>query len=318
MRIVAIDSYGDTPTVREIDFPTDLAPDELLVRVHAAGVNPVDSMIARGTWRVLPVKFPLTLGLDFAGVVERTGAKVKQYRAGEAVYGRVSSSPVMQHGAYADYVVIPESGTVSPIPEPLDFAQAAALPSAAMTALTSVDAAGVEKGSHVLIVGAPGGVGSYAVQFANRRGAHVIATALDDDTEYVKGLGAKATIDYTRGDLADAVSAAFFAGIDSLLDFASDAPALSVLSKVVRRGGSVVSTRYVADVEALASRNVRGTNIANKPTRELLQRVTQAVVDGQLGPVEIRTYPLEQAAAALDQFVSGHVRGKIVLLMNPS
>ncbi|MGZ8833407.1 MAG: NADP-dependent oxidoreductase, partial [Thermoanaerobaculia bacterium] len=267
MRAVAINAFGETPAVRQVAEPGQLAPDEILVRVHAAGVNPVDLLIARGLFTPFPITFPHILGLDFAGVVEGRGDGVITCRAGDRVYGRAM-------GTYADYVAVSEEGTISRIPENIDFAQAAALPSAAMTALTSVEAAGIGEASRVLIVGAAGGVGSFAVQFANERGAWVIATARDEDVDYLRKLGAAASVDYTRDD------AMFPNAIDVLLDFASDAPGLTAMSKLVRDGGAVVSTRYVADVESLAKRSVKAFNVANRPTAHLLRRITTAVESG--------------------------------------
>ncbi len=302
MRIVAIDVFGETPAVRETAVPAGVPDGQILVRIHAAGVNPVDRLIARGIFTPFPVRFPLTLGLDFAGVVERTGRGVSSYAEGDRLCGRTP-------GSYADYALVAENETIAPIPESIGFTEAAALPSAGMTALTSVDAAGIGKGSRVLIVGAAGGVGSFAVQFAARRGGYVIATARDEDAPYVKRLGANETIDYTRDD------AMFPADLDVLLDFASSAPALGLLSSRVRAGGAVVSTRHVADVDTLAKRRIRAVNVANKPTVDLLRRVTKAIADGEIETPEIHTFPLEEAAHVLERFEHGHVRGKLVLVV---
>jgi NADPH:quinone reductase-like Zn-dependent oxidoreductase len=302
MRAVAIDAFGETPNVRQMDVPADVPDGHFLVRVHAAGVNPVDSLIARGTFTPFPVTFPLTLGLDFAGVIDRTGDGSTSFEKGDRVCGRAV-------GSYADYVLVAEDESLAPIPDGIGFPEAAALPSAGMTALTSVEAAGVANGSRVLIVGAAGGVGSFAVQFARRRGGYVIATARDADAQYVKDLGANETVDYTRDD------AMFPGDLDVLLDFASNATALIALAGRVRTGGAVVSTRYAADTDSLARRKIRAVNVANKPTAGLLRRVTQAVASGDVTLPEIHTYPLDQAAEVLGQFDRGHVRGKLVLLL---
>jgi NADPH:quinone reductase-like Zn-dependent oxidoreductase len=301
VRVVAIDAFGEIPTVRHTAVPAAIPDGQILVRIHAAGVNPVDCLIARGIFTPFPVRFPLTLGLDFAGVVERTGRGVSRYAEGDRLCGRTI-------GSYADYTVIAESETIAPIPESIGFPEAAALPSAGMTALTSVDAAGIDKGLRVLIVGAAGGVGSFAVQFAARRGGYVIATARDEDASYVKSLGASETVDYTKDD------AMFPADLDALLDFASKGPALGVLSSRVRAGGAVVSTRHVADIDTLAKRNIRAVNVASKPTVELLGRVTQAIASGEIRVPELHTFRLEEAADVLSRFDRGHVRGKLVLV----
>lgn len=299
--MVAIDAFGERPAVRNTAVPAAVPDGQLLIRIRAAGVNPVDSLIARGIFTPFPVRFPLTLGLDFAGMVERTGRGVTRYAEGDRLCGRTI-------GSYADYTLVAENETIAPIPENIGFSEAAALPSAGMTALTSVDAAGIDKGSRVLIVGATGGVGSFAVQFAARRGGYVIATARDEDGAYVKSLGASETVDYTRDE------AMFPADLDALLDFASGAPALGILSSRVRAGGAVVSTRQVADVDTLARRKIRAVNVANKPTVELLGRVIKALAGGEIMTPEIHTFRLEEAARVLALFEHGHVRGKLVLL----
>ena len=289
MRAVAIDAFGDVPKIHDLPKPEGARR----VRVVAAGVNPVDGLIARGDFIPFAIRFPFTLGLDFAGIDDATG---------DRLYGRAI-------GTYAEYVAVPPNGTVATIPESLDFAQAAAVPSAAMTALTSVEAAGIGERSRVLIVGATGGVGSFAVQFAKQRKAHVVATASDADAAYVRQLGADEIVDYTRND------ARFPDGLDVLLDFASDAPGLRSMSRLVREGGTALSTRYVADIENLAARRIRGINIVNEPTTSLLEEISDAFGRGTLRPPDVRTFPLDRAADALAKFETGHVRGKLVLLV---
>lgn len=314
MRIAAIDSYGDRPTIRDVAPPAQLAQGELLVRVRAAGLNPVDSYIAMGAMKsVWPAQFPLTLGSDFAGEIEHTGAAVTRFEVGDAVYGKLANK-VLQQGAFGDYVVISERACVSKVPEKLDFAQAASLPTAAMTALVAVEAARVGEGSRVLVNGATGGVGSFALPLAAKRGAHVLATAHDEATEYVRARGAATVIDYRREKLEDAVRAKFSDGIDAIIDLVtSDKAKLLELASLVRKGGAVVSTRGAVDVEALAARGVSGTNVMFQPTAELIDRVTLAIEAGELAPADVRTFPLERVQDALEQVKSGHVHGKLVL-----
>jgi len=314
MKVVAIDSYGTTPTVRDVAPPRDLDEGALLIRVRAAGMNPVDWKIAQGLRRKSwPARFPLTLGSDFAGTVERVGSRVTRFREGESVYGKLSSD-VLHDGTYADYLVIPETGCVSRMPRGLDFAQAASLPTAAITAIVAVDAAGVTGGTRLLVNGATGGVGSHVVQLANALGAHVIATAHDETMDYMRRLGAATIIDYLRVSLPAEVKTLFPDGIDALVDLVSpDASAVEPLVALVRPGGAVVSTIFALNVAALTKRGLLGTNVAWKPTAKLLERVTSAVEGGHLCPVDVRTYPFDRFGEALAELRSGHVHGKLVL-----
>ncbi len=313
MKVIAIDSYSDTPSLRETAPPKELAPDQLLVRVRAAGMNPVDVAISRGFMQSMwPAKFPLTLGSDFAGLVERVGPAVTAYRVGDAVYGKLTDK-VLEQGSYGEYVVISEKGCVSRMPKNASFAEAAGLPTAAMTALVCVDIANITRDSRVLVNGATGGVGSYAVQLAADRGAHVIATARGDTAQYVQSRGATTVIDYTREKLLEAVKKQFPDGIDALIDLVSDKAALEELCAIVRKGGVMVSTIHAADENALAARGLIGKNVMFQPSAELVARVTTLVEEGKLTSADVQSYPLERAPDALEQLRSGHVHGKLVL-----
>jgi NADPH:quinone reductase-like Zn-dependent oxidoreductase len=316
MRVAAIDSYGDRPTIREVPSPKELQADELLVRVLAAGMNPVDTLIAGGAMKV-PARFPLTLGSDFAGRIERIGASVTEFREGDAVYGRLTDD-VLQQGAYGDYVHVAETGCVSRIPDSLGIAQAAALPTAAMTALLCVDAAAAFPLITVVVNGATGGVGSFAVPLLAKRGATVVATAHDDGIAHVLSRGATTAIDYRREKLADGVKERFGGGIDSVIDLVSrEMGTLDALARLVRPSGTVVSTLGAADIDAFRSRNVRATNILLHPSAELLARVTKAVDAGDLPPAPLRAYPLERVDEALAELRRGHVHGKLILATSP-
>jgi NADPH:quinone reductase-like Zn-dependent oxidoreductase len=321
MKIVAIDSYGQKPTIREVPPPNSVAPDELLVRVLAAGMNPVDSAIAQGlmaaTW---PAKFPLTLGFDFAGTVERVGPAVKKgaFSVGDGIYGKLTDA-ILQQGAYGEYVRVTASGCVSQIPKSLGFAEAAALPTAAMTAFVCADAANLGKGMRVLLNGATGGVGSFTIPLLAKRGVSVIATAHDEAIGDVLQRGASTVINYRRERLAPGVRSRFPNGIDALIDLVSREQAqLEELAALVRHGGAVISTTGAANVDALLERGIRATNVTFQPSAKLLGRVTAAVDSGELLLASIHTYPFEDVDDALAELRSGHVHGKLVLATQPA
>jgi NADPH:quinone reductase-like Zn-dependent oxidoreductase len=311
MRAIAVDKFGDTPTLHDLPVPK-AGEGEVLIAVRAAGVNPFD-------WKVIQAPmgaeaqyhFPFILGFDAAGVVERIGSGVNDWKVGDEVFGMIWK-PVFGEGTYAEYVTAPAS-IVARKPASLTFEQAAAVPMPALTALISIDTLHIAEGETILIVGATGGVGSYAVQLAARRGAHVVATALPEDAEYMHDLGAAETIDYQAADVVDTVKAAHPEGIDAVLDLVSDAKKLDRIAATLKKGGRLATTLHVADEKAYAARGITASNIANQPTRALLERLVQMIDAGKLTVPLQKIYPLEQAPDAIAQSRSGHVRGKLVL-----
>ena len=299
-----------------IDLPTPkVGADEVLIRVRAAGVNPFDWKVADGELRdEMEHRFPLILGFDAAGVVERVGANVTELAEGDEVYGYLFK-PVMGEGTYAEYVGAP-AAIVARKPESVGFAEAAALPTPGLTAMALVGAVDPRKGDTVLIVGATGGVGSYAIQLAAKRGARVIATARRTNEAFARELGATEVVDHTRGDLVEAVRAAHPGGIEVIIDLVSNSEALSRMAGLVREGGRLASSVYAADVEELARRGVEATNIGVHPDARQLNELSRLVDAGELSVRLERALPLEKAPEALEESRTGHVRGKVVLLVD--
>jgi NADPH:quinone reductase-like Zn-dependent oxidoreductase len=313
MRALTIDAYGTQPRLQEIPEPQP-GEGEILIRLHAAGVNPMDWKARDGWYQSwMPAEFPAVLGFDGSGVVERVGPGVTAFRPGEDVFGQFMSR-ALHYGTYADYVVTSAAGAVAPKPATLDYVQAAALPMPAQTALLCVDALDPGPGSTLLIVGATGGIGTYAIQMAALRGARVLATARPDAAAYVTSLGAAEALDYTRGDLVAAVRALQPGGIDAVLDVATTDPArLADVSQVLREGGKLLSTIESAQAPRLARPGLAASTLSLLPSTELLGRIARLVDAGKLKAVVDRTYSLEQAVEALDQVEHGRVRGKVVL-----
>jgi NADPH:quinone reductase-like Zn-dependent oxidoreductase len=313
MRAIAENEFGGPITLMNLPIP-EIGADEVLIRVRAAGVNPFDWKVADGVLKgEKEHRFPLILGFDAAGVVERVGADVTRPFEGDEVYGYLSK-PVMGEGTYAEYVGA-SAAIVAKKPEAVAFAEAAALPMPALTAMDLVDAVDLGEGETVLMVGATGGVGSYAVQLAARRGARVIATARGANDAFVRELGATETIDHTREDLGETVRAAHPGGIEAIIDMVSDPEVLSRMAGLVKEGGRIASSVFAADVESLAERSIEAANISMQPSAQRLEELSWMVDAGEIFVRLERTIPLEKAREALEDSRSGHVRGKIALLV---
>jgi NADPH:quinone reductase-like Zn-dependent oxidoreductase len=314
MRTIAEETFGGP--IALIDLPTpEIGTGEVLIRVRAAGVNAFDWKVADGALEdQMKHRFPLILGFDAAGVIERVGADVTGLAEGDEVYGYLFK-PVIGEGTYAEYVGAPAT-IVAKKPVTVGFAEAAALPTPGLTAMDLVDAVDTREGETILIAGATGGVGSYATQLAARRGAHVIATARQTNEALVRRLGAAGTIDHTTEDLVDAVRMAQPGGIDAVIDVVSDREALGRISTLVNEGGRLASSVYAADVEGLARRGIGATNVSMQPDARRLGELSRMVDSGELSVRLDRTFPLEKAPQALEERRTGHIRGKIVLLIH--
>jgi NADPH:quinone reductase-like Zn-dependent oxidoreductase len=314
MRAIAEEKFGGP--IALIDLPTPgIGAGEVLVRVRAAGVNPFDWKVADGELKdKLEHRFPLILGFDAAGVVEQVGADVTELAEGVEVYGYLFK-PVIGGGAYTEYVSAP-AAIVAKKPKSVRFREAAALPVPGLTAMDLVDAVDPREGETVLIVGATGGVGSYALQLAARRGARVIATARQANEAFARELGATETVDHTRRDLLNTVRMIHPGGIDAIIDVVSERGVLGRLAGLVKEGGRLASCVYGADVDSLAQRGIKATNVGVRPDARRLEELSRMVDAGELTARLERTFPLEKAPEALEESRTGHVRGKTVLLVD--
>ena len=314
MRAIAEEKFGGP--IALMDLPTPgIRTDEVLIRVWAAGVNPFDWKVADGELKnEMEHRFPLILGFDAAGVVEQVGADVTELAEGDEVYGYLFKPPI-GGGAFAEYVSVP-AAIVAKKPESVRFTEAAALPIPGLTAMDLVDAVDAKEGETVLIVGATGGVGSYAVQLATRRGARVIATARRANEVFARELGATETVDHTRKDVVDAVRMTHPGGIEAIIDVASERNVLGRIAGLLKEGGRLASSVYAAEVESLAQRGIKATNVGAQPDARRLEELSRMVDAGELTVSLERTFPLERAPEALGESRTGHARGKIVLLVD--
>lgn len=315
MKAFALTSPESPASIVELPDP-DLADDGVLIRVRAASVNGFDVFQANGY--LIPMMehvFPTVVGRDFAGVVEAVGSSRTDVAAGDEVLGFVTSAPPLHDGTYAEFIAGAGNLVLAPKPVGLSFEVAAAIPLAGATALDSVDAVDIGPGDTVVVAGATGGVGAMAVQLAAQRGATVIATARAGDEErFVRALGASETVDYGAGNVAEAIRARFPDGVTALIDTVNREDAFTQMAELVRDGGRIATTLGTADVDGLAARKVRATNVMGTPTAESLALLAEQVAAETLR-IEIQgTYPLADAASAHAAFMAG-TRGKLVLAL---
>lgn len=313
MRAMVIHQFGGRDQLQPADLPTPVpGRREVLIRVHAAGVNPVDVKIREGLARTrFPHQFPIILGWDVAGVIEQVGPGATRFRVGDAVYAYARKA-IVKDGAYAEYVVLPQAN-VALQPAGLDFSEAAAVPLAALTAWQSLfDAARLQRGQTVLIHAAAGGVGGFAVQLARWKGARVMATASAANHDYVRSLGAHEVIDYQQEDFVAAVRRAVPDGVDVAFDtVGGDVQQRSALA--VGKGGVLVSILAFADEAAVRANGVVPRYVFVAPNAGQLKRLAQLAERGKLKVHLAARLPLAEAARAHEMIETRHTRGKIVL-----
>jgi NADPH2:quinone reductase len=310
-----IDAFDAPVTLRQIPTP-GLERGEVLVRVRVAGLNAADSRLRHGAYEnTQEHHFPITLGFDMAGVVERTADGVERFRSGDEVYGTLWKQ-ILLDGTFADYVVSPARSFIGKKPASLDFVTAAAVPMGGQTAVVALDALRMKAGEELLIIGATGSVGSFATQFAAAAGVHVIATARAEDEQYARGMGAAETVDYTAGDTVQIVKSRHPRGIDGLLDLVNRSSELSRVATVLHDGGRLATSLYAADPVDYRTRGIEATNIDTKPSAELLAKLSERLEATRARVPIAAEFPLEKAAAALECGEKKHPLGHIVLAVS--
>ena len=324
MQAIVHDAYGSTDVLelRDVDVP-EIAADEVLLRVHAAGVD-------RGVWHVMTgLPYPIrlagfglsapknpVLGMDVAGVVEAVGASVTRFQPGDEVFG-------IGKGTFAEFARVPET-KLALKPANLTFEQAAAVAVSGLTALQGLrDRAHLEAGQHLRIIGASGGVGTYAVQLAKAFGAHVTAVCSTTKVDLVRSLGADRVIDYTRDDFAQGTER-----YDAILDIGGNS-SLARLRQVLASAGTLVIAGGETDGRWLggSDRQIRALVLSLFVSQRLVTYVCrenhadllvlkELIESGQVTPVVDRTYPLSEAAKAIAYLKEGHARGKVVITVH--
>jgi NADPH:quinone reductase-like Zn-dependent oxidoreductase len=306
MKAITIEQEGATPALQDVDETRAPGAGEVLIRVQASSVNGLDGGIAAGMLaEMLPHEYPVTLGRDFAGVVEQIGDGVSSVAAGDEVFGEVPGTvPPVRDGAWTELIVSSEE-TLAKKPDGVDTAIAGAVPLVALTALPIIDALELSAGHTVLVVGATGGVGSLVVQLAKAAGATVLASGRPEDEEFLSGLGVDEVFP-REGDLVAAVRERYPDGVNALVDAVTPYQP-TPYDGVLADGGRVASPTNAA------GEGPGRTNVTHEPSREALDRIAGLLVDGTIRVPIQQTFDLEQAPEAMKVMGSGHTQGKIAL-----
>jgi len=312
MHAIRMHDYGgpEVLTFEEVPRP-EPGPGEVLVRVHAAGVNPLDWKLREGQTRSwIKLELPAVPGFDFSGTVEALGAGVTAFKVGDEVFGQTRISA---YGAYAEFTVA-KVDRVARKPTGLDHIHAAAMSTTALTAWQALiesvppgNEIGIREGQTLLVHGGAGGVGSFAVQFGKLRGARVSATAAAENESYLRGLGADHVIDYTRERFENLVH-----DLDAVLDTIGGNTQKRSL-QVLKRGGTLASTVGLPTEAEAKEKGLRVISVSGKTSVPHLEEIAQLVVSGEVQVPVTEVLPLREARRAQEESQSGHVRGKIVL-----
>ena len=330
MKVVQIDNYSktiDSVKIREVSIP-EIKPDEVLVRVKSVGINPVDNMITRGDVKLItPYSFPLTIGNELAGVIEKTGEKVTEFKEGDRVFSRLPTNKI---GAFAEYVAINKKD-LAKIPEYLSFNEAAAIPLTALTAYQALDILQVKSGETLFISGGSGGFGAMAVPLAKTRGIKVITNGSLENKERVLALGAELFLDYKTEDYAQLLH-----DVDGVIDTIGGKETEKQFS-ILKQGGKLVSLKGMPNgrfakkmglplwkqwIFGFAGRSF--DNMAKKRNQEYhfifvqssgeqLSEIAKVLEENQIRPSIDSIYSFEDIAKALVKVDKGSSRGKTIV-----
>jgi NADPH:quinone reductase-like Zn-dependent oxidoreductase len=330
MKAFIIDRYSKKDPMRLGDMPEpELRDDDVLIEIHAAGLNVLDSKIKSGAFKlILPYRMPLVLGHDVAGVVTRVGLRVRQFKVGDEVYARV---PDRRIGTFAQFIAVNEND-VAPKPGSISMEEAASIPLVGLTVWQAlVETADLKKGQKVFIQAGSGGVGTFAIQLARHIGATVATTTSSANTDLVKSLGADVVIDYRKDDFEKVLQ-----NYDVVLH-SQDAAALEKALHVLKPGGTLVSisgppdpafargigapwfVRLVVRLlsagvrKKAARRDLKYAFLFMRASGHQLREITRLIEAGAIRPVIDCVFPFESTNEALTYFEAGHAKGKVVV-----
>ncbi len=305
MKTQRFHAFGGPAVLKMEDLPRpELGEEELLVKVMAAGVNPVDYKIREGKYPAVKAdQLPYVPGREIAGVVEACGGLVDEWKEGDAIFAMLG----IEHGGYAEYAIVKDSEAAAK-PHSLDFVAAASVPLAGLTAWQGLFRYGeLKAGQRVLIHGGSGGVGHFAIQFAKVAGAYVITTVSTPHVDFVRGLGADQVIDYKAQRFEDVVK-----DVDLVYDLIGGATQERSF-EVLKRGGILVSTLTEPSQEKARAKGVRAMRYTCKENAGELEEIGRLIDEGKVKPKVARTYALAEAPSAQDYVEQGHTEGKVVL-----
>jgi NADPH:quinone reductase-like Zn-dependent oxidoreductase len=303
IQVIRVHQYGGPEQLQLEHIPRpEPQAGEVLLRVHAAGVHPMDWKIRQGLFKdIRPLSFPSIPGAALAGIVEEVGPGVTAFEVGQAMFGQSAT------GAYAEYVTAPVE-TLALKPKTLSFDEAATLAGGATTAWQALfDQGKLQAGQRVLIVGAAGGVGSFVVQFAKWKNAQVIATTSTANHDFIHALGAETVIDYTSTTSAQVVH-----DVDLVIDTVGG-EALEGSWSALKRGGTLVSIVSQPSAEKAQQRDAHAVFFIGRTSRALLETIAHVIDEGHIRAVVGRVLPLSEARLAHELVQTGHGRGRIVL-----
>ena len=306
MKAIVVHQYGGPEVLKYEDAPRpEPKEDQILIRVIAAGVNPVDDASRSEKYaKFFGITLPFIPGYDISGIVEKAGAKIRKLKPGDAVYAYLN---LKDGGGYAEYALATER-EAAPKPKSIDFTESAAVPVVAATAWQAlIDTAKLSAGQTVLIHGGSGGVGTFAIQIAKVRGAKVIATASTRNQDLLKELSADVAIDYTKQQFEDIAK-----DVDVVLDSVGK-DTLARSYGVVKKGGFIVSIVARPDLAELEKHGIRGASMGVEPNSDELREIGRLIDEKKIKVIVSQTLPLADAARAQEQVATGHTRGKIVL-----
>lgn len=292
----------------EIELP-ELKEGEVLIKIKAAGVNPVDAVITKGYYKdMMPHTFPIIPGWDVAGVIEQRGHAARRFEVGDEVFA-YARRPEVKWGTFAEYIIIPDS-YLAKRPKNISAEAAAAIPLAGLTAYQALYVAGgLQKEQKLLILGSSGGVGSFGIQLAKAKGAEVIGVASSKNHEYMRSLGADHTIDYHDKDIGESVKKIYPEGVDLIFDCTSG-ESLQQSLKSLKDSGKLVS---ILNQGEDLDKNIDFEFVFVEPHAKQLEHLAKFVEEEKLKVEISKTYSLDEAAKALEQIQSLHTKGKIVI-----
>lgn len=312
MKAIGIQRFGGREVLQTLELPVPQpGPDEILVKIEAAGVNPVDYKIREGLLKDrMPYEFPIVLGWDAAGVVAAVGCEVQAYKKHDEVFAYCRKDRI-HDGTYAEYIVL-QTRHLARKPKNLSFAEAAAIPLAGLTAYQVLfEALQIKPGETLLIHAGAGGVGGFAISLAKNAGVRVLSTASGPNTEYVRQLGADEVIDYTREDFVEAILAKYPQGIDAVFDTVGG-EVQKKSAGVIKKGGRLASILAI-DENYFKQQGIASHYVFVRPDSEQLNKLKEFAEHGILKVHLARTLPLAEAAQAHEMLETRHTRGKIVL-----
>jgi NADPH:quinone reductase-like Zn-dependent oxidoreductase len=306
MKAIVVHEYGNPEVLKFEDAPIPVPKEkELLIKVFAAGVNSFDGVLRSGKYaKIFNMQLPWIPGYDIAGTVEKVGPQVTKFRVGDPVYAFIS---IPTGGGYAEYAIAGENQAALK-PAALSFIEAAGVPSVAITAWQAlIDKANVQAGQTVLIHGASGGVGMFAIPIAKVRGAKVLATASTANQDFLKELGADVAIDYKTQKFEEIAK-----DVDAVVDGVGG-ETLKRSYPIVKKGGILVGLVGRVDQAELTKYGIRGVALEAEPNGDELAQIGKLIDAKKIKVIVSQTFPLWEATKAQEQADTGHARGKIVL-----